>query len=69
MWRSIKKVGKLVDQLLGDKEEGRPSMMELLEETMKTGQANAARMDEHEEQWHGAKPNGSVPVPSRGRRG
>lgn len=67
MWRLMRKASAFLDQVLGDKQEGRPSMMELLEDNRRRLEKIEAAQAEHLEQWHGGgKSEG--PVPLRGRR-
>jgi hypothetical protein len=68
VWKSVKKFGALMDQLLGD--ENNPSLMQVLEETRADGQVTKARverieaaqsamrqqLDEHLEQGHPVAP-------------
>ena len=62
MFGVVKKAGQFFDEVLGDKETNRPSMMDLLQDNSTRLEAIERRQAEHEERFHGIRPNGPVPV-------
>jgi hypothetical protein len=74
MWRSMKLAARLLEQLVGDPEEGIPSLMDQLATLQRSDAEMARKLDDHLE-WHanpGGRPAKAVPPrpngPSSGRR-
>ena len=69
MWKSLKLAARLVEQLVGDPNEGVPSLMEQLATLHQSDVALARKLDDHL-QWHagpGGQPAKPVPTQPNGR--
>lgn len=56
MWRSLKLAARLIEQLVGDPDEGVPSLMDQLAALRQSDASLARKLDDHLE-WH-ANPGG-----------
>ncbi len=65
MWRSLKLAARLVEQLVGDPEEGVPSLMQQLASLHESDIRLARQLDDHL-QWH-ANPGGQPAKPALAR--
>lgn len=68
MWSTSRKLNRLLDQLLGDREAGLPSLMDQLGDIRDEQDRQAAALADHV-RWHGnpgAKPAGGGPTPTNG---